>query len=226
MNSVKPTSRHLCLRRDRKSRGGALRRLARLLVSLAALAFAPIAHAGTPIYKTVTVTGAIAVHEAEGTNQRLKTLPITNGKLFTYFGLSKSDYDLVVDVRGAGELLFVAKSFTNPNPLVQVFRLPSNVALLDSVNGAGRTVAPVTSTSTGTFFEGLSGVGAGSLKLVIVAGSLIDVKRFSFSFNASGKNPAPGAPTDISIIQLKFVTGKSLATLPVHAAATSEPGSR
>jgi hypothetical protein len=159
----------------------------------------------------------------------IKSTPLNNNRLFTFFGLSKVDYTLVLDPNGPGEVKFIAKSPANPVQVVQVFKLSNNAPLLKGEPAtpnklSAALVADVGSTSTGTLFEGLDGRGRGVVKLAGVGTPTTVVKAFSFSFVGTGKDTVAAAGSSLALLQAKFTIGAPLATAPLPAASGSVLG--
>jgi hypothetical protein len=154
---------------------------------------------------SANISGSIEVQEplpADATRTRFSAL--NNPRVFAEFNVSPSDYALVMDVAGSGVLQLVPRSTNSGLTTIEVFRLNDNDAVIDSRRGVGDLFSTLSSTATGTVFEGLTGAVHGRVTFRPPA-SIETFKKFIFSGVAKGTNE-DGVDNTTALIKLKVVT--------------------
>ena len=162
-------------------------------------------NAGAVPLQTIKLSGTVTVQEnTTPSTARARVQPLNEQRVFAEFSVSKHDYELVLDVNGAGTVELVGKSASAALPTLQVFMLSGNAPVLDTKLNFGDLYANVGSTATGNLFEGLAGSGIGkvSFKGPIANGVF---KKFTFSSLALGKNQK-NVSSPNALLKFKVVT--------------------
>jgi hypothetical protein len=162
-------------------------------------------NAGAIPLQKITLTGSVEIQETQSvTVARARVTPLNPNRIFEEFAVSKNDYELVLDINGSGVVELVPKSASSPLPILQVFALTGNEAILDTKLVFGDLYANLSSTALGNLFEGLVGTVTGRdfFKGTIATTTF---KKFTISGVALGKNQNAVGNT-VALIKFKVVT--------------------
>lgn len=176
-----------------------------LLGGIFLLAVAPQLHA---VVYLVNIHGSISsqvfLGPAEG---RIETEKLDNTRLFQAFGLSKEDYALVFDTT-AGGVRFRQRNSSGALPDVVAFDFGTGSTAIDTRRKVFRLATNIASSAMGNIFEGMSGVGIGSLDYRGDLATLI-IKKLSLKVNATGHHSDPSSSTG-SVLRFLVKTGPEL----------------
>jgi hypothetical protein len=125
---------------------------------------ASASQAGLAGFISVKVSGTIQQQQELPVGEKVAVSKLSNQTIFTEFGVSPDDYELVMTFNGLTVLEFLPKSMSSGLPTVPVMNFDNPWFLLDSKSNQDKFGSGLSSPEAGGLFHVLVGGTNGSLK--------------------------------------------------------------
>lgn len=151
------------------------------------------------------VSGTVQTQQVVGSEQgKIKTSAVNNQRIFSEFGVSDDDYELVVSISGPG-LYLIPRNSGSPLPSIEVIIFSESSGLIiDTKKRALSYIATaLNESSTTNLFDGLVGTATGTFRY---DGTFPAADYKSAQLNVVARGTDQGGESETAILKLKITT--------------------